>query len=99
MKTAVLVLAAAQMIFAAASSIYPGSTKLPDRTNRNPDHVVTYSTPDAFPKVVNYYKQLGKVTDTVEGTAVIALTSGEGVIIRDLKTQGSVVVLAPAKKK
>jgi len=99
MKSALLVLALAQMVFAAASSIYPGSTKLPDRTTRNPDHVVTYSTPDTFTKVVNYYKQAEKVTNSTEGTAVIELASGEGVIVRDLKPQGSVIVLAPAKKK
>jgi hypothetical protein len=98
-RTAVLVLAFAQMVFGAASSVYPGSTELPDRSKRNPEHRVSYSTPDAFDKVVSYYKQSGKVRQIMEGAAEIDLASGEGVLVRDLKPRGTVIVIVPAKKK
>ena len=91
--------ALAQMVFAASSSVYPGSTQLPDRTTRNPDHAVTYSTPDVFDKVVKYYKKIGKVANSMDGVAEIRLDSGEGALVRDLKAQGTVIVLVPPKKK
>jgi hypothetical protein len=99
MKTTVLLIALVQMMLAAASSVYPGSTKLPDRVETNPDHAVTYSTPDSFDKVVDYYKKIGKVTNHGSGVAEFNLDSGEGGLVRDMDSLGRVIVLVPAKKK
>jgi hypothetical protein len=57
MRTAILLLAFVSSMFAGAFSVYPGAKRLPDKATRNPDHAISYSTPDAFEKVVEYYKK------------------------------------------
>jgi hypothetical protein len=99
MRTAVLLLAFASSIFAGVFSLYPGSKLLPNRIKQNPDHVVTYSTPDAFEKVLAYYKKTGKVSEHGPGMAEVHFDGGEGLLVRDLQQQGTVLVLVPPKKK
>jgi hypothetical protein len=99
MRTAVLLLAFVASIFAGDFTLYPGATKLPDRAKHNPDHAISYSTPDTFKKVVQYYRGSGKVTEPMPGTAEIHFDGGEGILVRDLQRQGTVIVVVPPKKK
>ena len=98
MRTAVLVLVASGL-FAGAFSLYPGAKQLPDRVKRNPDHAVSYSTPDSFKKVVEYYRKSGTVTEPIAGTVEAHFDGGESILVRDMEQQGTVIVVVPPKKK
>jgi hypothetical protein len=86
----------AQISLAGPFTVYPGSTKMPDRGERaNPSHAVMYSTPDAYAKVLEYCKKDGKVNHDHEmpGATVIEFDGGGGIIVRDVGQRGTVIVV------
>jgi hypothetical protein len=90
-----LVLVIAPLTLAGPFTVYPGATKMPDRGERaNPNHAVMYSTPDSYAKVLDYYKKDGKVDrdHPMEGATVIAFDGG-GIIVRDMGTRGTMIVV------
>ena len=71
MKKPIWVLALfAQFLSACSFSMYPGAQRLPD-ARHNPDHAIAYSTPDAYEKVIEYYKKNCKVAEDVPGAAEV----------------------------
>lgn len=99
MKKAVLILAFAQIVFAGAFNVYPSAKRLPDK-GHNPNHAIAYLTPDAFDKVVEYYKKSGKLMQdhVMAGVAEIHFDGGDGVLIRDMKPQGTIIVFGQKNK-
>jgi hypothetical protein len=93
----VLTLAFAQIMFAGAFSIYPGATRVPDAKS-NPNHAIGYTTPDAYGKVIDYYKKDNKVVEDMPGVAEIHFDGGEGILVRDMKQQGTIIVVNPKTK-
>jgi len=96
MRQPVMVVAA-QFVSACAFSVYPGAERASD-TQRTPRRAVAYSTPDAYARVLEYYKRDCKVVEDVPGAAEVQFESGEGIIIRDMKQQGAIIVVLPKRK-
>jgi hypothetical protein len=84
-----------QLAVAGPFTVYPGATRMPDRGERaNPNHAVRYSTPDAYAKVLDYYKKDGKKDKAhpMEGATVFDFDGG-GIIVRDVGARGTVIVV------
>ena len=54
-----------------------------------------YSAPDAYAKVLEYYKKDGKEDKShpTEGTTVFEFDGGGGIIVRDVGARGTVIVV------
>jgi hypothetical protein len=88
----------AQFVSACSFSMYPGARRLPD-ARHNPNHAIAYSTPDVYAKVIEYYKNNCKVVEDVPGAAEVHFDGGQGILIRDMKAQGTIIVVPPRKNK
>ena len=98
MKNALLILTLCSGMAAAGQfAPYPGAMQNPE-PKRNPDHVISYSTADAYAKVVDFYRKGNKVDESIPGTAQIHFDGGDGILVRDLKPQGTVIVYDPKKR-
>ncbi len=78
--------------------MYPGAQRLSD-ARHNPSHAIAYSTPDAYEKVIQYYKKDCKVVEDMPGAAEVHFDGGQDILIRDMKQQGTIIVVPPLKKK
>jgi hypothetical protein len=100
-RTAILVLALALMfvpfLSACPFSMYPGAKRVSHA--RHTGRAIAYSTPDAYEKVIEYYKKDWKVIDNVPGAAEVHFDDGPGIFIRDMKQEGTTVVVPRPKKK
>jgi hypothetical protein len=86
----------AQITLAGPFTGYPGATKMPDRGERtNPNHAVMYSTPDSYPKVLEYYKKDGKEdkAHAMEGAMIIEFDGGGEIIVREMGARGTMIVV------
>jgi hypothetical protein len=93
MKTAIIALLFAQVIFAGEFKVYPGSIRNPDPAHGNPNHAISYRTSDGYKQVVDFYKKTGRLAHEGPGFAEINFQSGGGVLIRDAQAQGTLIVV------
>jgi hypothetical protein len=77
--------------------MYPGAKRVSDA--RHTGRAIAYSTPDAYEKVIEYYKRDCKVVESVPGAAEVHFDDGEGIFIRDMKQEGTTIVVPQQKKK
>jgi hypothetical protein len=100
-RTAMLVLALALMcvpfLSACPFSMYPAAKRVSHA--RHTSRAIAYSTPDAYEKVIEYYKKDCMVIDNVPGAAEVHFDDGQGIFIRDMKQEGTTVVVPRPKKK
>jgi len=100
-RTAILVSALALMfaplLSACPFSMYPGAKRVSDA--RHTSRAVAYSTPDAYEKVIEYYKKDCKLIEDMPGAAEVHFDEGQGIVIRDMKQQGTIIVVPRHKKK
>ncbi len=102
MRTAILVSALALMfapfLSACAFSMYPGAKRVSDaRPAQN--RAIAYSTPDAYEKVIGYYKKDCTVIENVPGAAEVHFDDGQGIVIRDMKEEGTTIVVPRHRKQ
>ena len=101
MRTVILISALALLftpfLSACAFSMYPGAKRVShvQHTGR----AVAYSTSDAYEKVIEYYKKDCKVVESVPGAAEVRFDDGQRVVIRDMKQEGTTIVVPRHKKK
>jgi hypothetical protein len=101
MKIRIMALLATTLAFtfvalAGPFTVYPGATRMAEKGERaNPNHAVMYSTPDAYAKVLEYYKKDGKEDKShpMEGATVFEFDGGGGIIVRDVGARGTVIVV------
>ena len=60
---------------------------------------IAYSTPDAYEKVIEYYKKGCKVVEDMPGAAEVHFDEGQGIVIRDMKQEGTTIVVPQHEKK
>jgi hypothetical protein len=100
-REAILVLAMALMfapfLSACAFNMYPEAKRVSD-TRPAHNRAIAYSTPDAYEKVVEYYKKDCTVIENVPGAAEVHFDDGQGIVIRDMKQQGTIIVVPRQKK-
>jgi len=100
--TAILVSALALMfapfLSACSFSMYPGANRVSD-ARQTPRRAIAYSTPDAYEKVIEYYKKDCKLIEDMPGAAEVHFDEGQGIVIRDMKQQGTIIVVPRHKKK
>ena len=100
-RTAILVSALALMfapfLSACPFSLYPGAKRVSHA--RHTGRTIAYSTPDAYEKVMEYYKKDCKVIENVPGGAEVHFDDGQGIVIRDMKQEGTTIVVPRPKKK
>ena len=100
-RTAVLVSALALLfapfLSACAFSMYPGAKRVSDA--RHTGRAIAYATPDAYEKVIEYYKKDCKVVEYVPGAAEVHFDGGQSILIRDMKQDGTTIVVPRQKKK
>jgi hypothetical protein len=92
-----LALMFASFLSACPFSMYPGAKRVSD-----PHHTgraIAYSTPDAYEKVSEYYKKDCKVVEHVPGAAEVHFDGGQSILIRDMKQEGTIIVVPRQKKK
>ena len=78
--------------------MYPGAKRVSD-ARQTPRRAIAYSTPDAHEKVIEYYKKDCTVIENVPGAAEVRFDDGKGVVIRDMKQEGTIIVVPRQKKK
>jgi hypothetical protein len=100
-RTAMLVSALALMfapfLSSCSFSLCPGAKRVSDA--RHTGRAIAYTTPDAYEKVIDYYKKDCKVIDNVPGAAEVHFDDGRGIFIRDMKEEGTTIVVPRQKKK
>jgi hypothetical protein len=100
-RKAILVSALALMftpfLSACAFSMYPGAKRVSDA--RHTARAIAYSTPDAYEKVIVYYKKDCKVIEDMPGAAEVHFDDGQGIVIRDMKQEGTTIVVPQHEKK
>jgi hypothetical protein len=72
----VLALGFAQILLACSFSMYPGAQRVSD-ARPNPNRAIAYSTPDAYKKVIEYYKKDCKGVGDVPGAAEVHFDGGQ----------------------
>jgi hypothetical protein len=93
-----LALMFAPFLSACQFSMYPGAKRVSDaRSGQN--RAIAYSTPDAYEKVIEYYKKDCKVVEDMPGAAEAHFDHGQGIVIRDMKQEGTIIVVPRHKKK
>jgi hypothetical protein len=97
-----LVVSALALIFApflsaCPFSMYPGAKRVSN--GRHTGRAIAYSTPDAYEKVIEYYKKDCKVVEDVPGAAEVHFDGGQSTLVRDMKEQGTTIVVPWQKKK
>ena len=102
MGTAILVSALALMfapfLSACSFSMYPGAKRVSD-ARQTPRRAIAYSTPDAYEKVTEYYKKDCQVVEDMPGAAEVHFDDGQGIVIRDMKQEGTTIVVPQHEKK
>ena len=100
MRTAILVSAVALLfasyLSACPFSMYPGAKRVSNA--RHTGLAMAYSTRDAHQKVIEYYKKDCTVIENAPGAAEVRFDDGKDIIIRDMKQEGTVIVVPRERK-
>jgi len=83
---------------ACSFSMYPGAKRVSD-ARQTPRRAIAYSTPDAYETVIEYYKEGCKVVVDMPGAAEVHFDDGQGIVVRDMKQEGTIIVVPRHKKK